>query len=613
MKTWLWVLACLPGAAPAQQEPLIAITGATVMDGTAEPPREATVIIRGQRIEAVGPRLPVPPGARVIRAKGHTLLPGLFDLHTHLPYSAVAGLSGDWGKILKAYLYCGVTTVVDFGTYPETFEPMRRLLREGVVVGPRVLLAARITTPGGHGAEGGRGDFFSLEVLTPREGRAAMRRWLAYRPDAIKVFTDGWRYGTAPDMTSMDEATLAAIVAEAHQARVPVLTHTVTLEKAKTAARARVDVIGHGVGNAPVDDELVRLMKAHGTTYVSTLAVYEPRGRDGLDPLLATVLEPAAQAVVARPFRAEPGPARAQRWNNLMANTAALRSAGVRIGVGTDAGVTGTYHGWATLRELKLLVAGGLPPQAALVAATSKSAEAIYAGEERGTIAPGKLADLVLVEGAPHRTIEDLDRIRRVFLGGKEIEREVLAREIGAADMTPLPPRPAQELVDDFERDDGRTALGTLRVNSTDTGNDHSRMLFTRTKRSPAGHALTVLARMAEKDQPFARLDLLLSPGAVEPVDASQFTGISFQARGEGSYRLLVPTRAVRDSAHFAAPFEASAEWRTVTIPFIALRQERPRRPVAWRGTDLLMLQFEIARAPGADGWLELDNVRFYK
>src|SRR5205085_4551644 len=120
--------------------------------------------------------LTVPPGARVIKADGLTLLPGLFDLHTHLPYSSAVGLAGDWPKNLKAYLYCGVTSVVDFGTYAETFEPMRRLIKTGVVVAPRLHLAVRMTSPQGHGAEGGRGDLFSLEVRTPREARAAVKR-----------------------------------------------------------------------------------------------------------------------------------------------------------------------------------------------------------------------------------------------------------------------------------------------------------------------------------------------------------------------------------------------------------------------------------------------------
>ncbi|MBO0861535.1 MAG: amidohydrolase family protein, partial [Chloracidobacterium sp.] len=237
-------------------ENIIVVVGATVIDGLGGEPSKETVVIRGDRIEAVGPKVEPPNGAQIINAEGMTLLPGLFDLHTHLPYSSVSGVANDWPKNLKAYLYCGVTSVVDFGSYGEMFEPMRRLIRTGVVAAPRISLAVRITTPGGHGSEGGRGEYFSFEVSTAREARAAVRRALPYRPDVIKAFTDGWRYGAAPEMTSMNEETLTALVDEAHKNGLKVLTHTVTLEKAKIAARAGVDVIAHGVGDRPVDEEL---------------------------------------------------------------------------------------------------------------------------------------------------------------------------------------------------------------------------------------------------------------------------------------------------------------------------------------------------------------------
>src|SRR5262245_61484492 len=127
---------------------VIAILGAMVVDGTGAEPQINTVVIRGDRIETVAPKVELPAGIRIIRAEGMTLIPGIFDLHTHLPYSSVGGAASDWAKNLKAYLYCGVTSVVDFGTYPETFEPMRRLIKTGVIEAPRISLAARITTPG---------------------------------------------------------------------------------------------------------------------------------------------------------------------------------------------------------------------------------------------------------------------------------------------------------------------------------------------------------------------------------------------------------------------------------------------------------------------------------
>ena len=602
---------------PAQnQTNVIAIVGATVVDGTGAAPMKATVVIRGDRIAAVGADVEIPLGARVINAEGHTLLPGLFDLHTHLFNSSTGPGTPDWAKHLKAYLYCGVTSIIDLSPYPEVYEPMRRLLATGVVVGPRVSLAARMTTPGGHGAEGGRGEIHTQEVSTPREAIAAVQRVIPYHPDVIKVFSDGWRYGAASDMTSMNEDALTALVQEAHKNGIEVVTHTVTLEKAKVAARAGVDAIIHGIGNAEADEELMQLMKASGTFYVPTLSVYERKDPNNNAPLLKAVLEQsqsnAAPTIVANPDTQAP---QAKRWQKLMHNTAALKKGGVTFGNGTDAGMPGTPHGYATLHELQLLVAGGLTPLEAITAATGNSAKALKVDHERGTIAAGKLADLLLVEGAPHQTISDIERIKHVFLGGREIDREPLARAITAPQQTPIPAVKATALIDDFESTNGRTQLDTLWLYSTDPSHDHSHVIFTRTLRDANNHALSALAQMSVQARPFVRLNVPLSRGAIEPVDVRAFRGVRFDVRGEGDYRLVIPTREVRSTqAYFQAPFTANAKWETVSIEFSALKSgTQNNSQLVWTGADALLLSFEIARPAGATGWLELDNIRFFK
>jgi hypothetical protein len=251
----------------------------------------------------------------------------------------------------------------------------------------------------------------------------------------------------------------------------------------------------------------------------------------------------------------------------------------------------GTHHGKAALREMQLLVAAGLTPLEAITAATGNSARVLGVDSERGTIGEGKLADLVLIEGAPHRNISDIEKVHRVFLGGREIDRDAKA--------LPVPSTHAHRTLDDFERPDGRSNAGTLWVNQTDGGHDNSTMTYVRILRDEGNHALFIAVRMAEKDRPFARMNLPLHPGAVEPVDASAFRGIQFDARGEGEYRLRIPARNLKT---YDAPFTAGGKWRSVRIPFAA----------NWDVTGLLMLQFEIARKAGERAWLELDNVRFY-
>jgi len=585
------------------------------VDGTGTPARIATVVIHGSRIESVGADAALPPGARVIEAAGQTLIPGLFDLHTHLTASAVTGISGDWGKNLKAYLACGVTTVNDYSTSGEMIAPMRGLLSTGAVNGPRVNMAVRLSTPGGHGTESGWGDFMTYQVATPEQAHAQMKSVLSYKPDVIKVFTDGWRYGTAPDLSSMNLQTLTAIVQDAHAAGIRVFTHTVTLGGAKIAARAGVDVLVHGIGDAPVDAELIGLLKSKGTFYVSTLAVYESHQPGSLSERVTALLDPAARQAAAREASARTpaalGEARRRRWQNLLANVRQLHDAGVPVGVGTDAGMAGTFHGFAALHELELLVEAGLTPLQAIAAGTTVSARALGIEGQRGSIAPGKIADLVLIEGRPDERIGEIEKTRDVFLNGVELDPRALETAIQAPAPTALPSRPVAALVDDMERTDGRTQLGTLRVNSTDAGVDHSAMMFQPIVRAPTDHALMVLAQMAAKDRPFVRLELPLTPGAVELADLTGYTGISFDVRGQGSCRLIVSTYGVRVSDPYFAPFSAAAEWQTMRIPFSRLRR-RAAGVGPWSRNDAHALFFELSAAALTSAWLELDNVKFY-
>lgn len=587
MKRTILAILFLCGTLAAQS---LVIRQATVVDGTGAPARVADVLVQDGRIAAVAPKVDAPAGAAEIDGRGKTLLPGLFDLHTHLLASAVAGAPADWPRTLRAYLLAGVTTVADLSTYSEQFEPMRALIAGGVPA-PRLLMASRFSSPGGHGLEGGRGDFHTQAVLTPRQARVAVRRIIASKPDIIKVFTDGWRYGLDTDMSSMEEATLKAIVDEAHAAGVKVLTHTVTLDKAKIAARAGVDVIAHGIGDAKVDDEWLKLMKEKGTGYVSTLAVYEPRHlRDPRSAFLATLLDESAYGRI-RHSTAKPEAARMKRWENLLYNVKAAKEAGVAIGSGTDAGMTGAYHGWAALRELELMVAAGLTPMEAIRTATSASAR-LMGITDRGEIAAGKLADLVLVAGSPHERIADLYKVERVWLGGVEQSREPVSGE-GATQLAKVQ---VQEMLDDFESADGRSRISTLWVNRTDYSHDHSEMIYQRVASDKGGHAFHISTHMGEKDQPMAAMVLPLSKGAVQPADLSPYQFLEFDARGEGEYRFELerPGMGARMS-----PFTAGPKWGKVRIGL--------------GDGEATAMVFIIERAAGEKAWLEIDNLRLVR
>jgi imidazolonepropionase-like amidohydrolase len=598
----LLALLCLAAAQPDRP---ILIRGAHVFDGTGAPAAPADVLISGERVAAVGPRLRTPRGARIVDGRGMTLLPGLHDLHTHLRSPGLGG-PDDLGKAYAGHLLHGVTRVNDFSMSGEMLAPVREMTGSGALTAPNLGLAIRIGVPGGHGTERGWGDFFTMEASTPAAAALAMDRALPYRPDVIKVFADGWRYGRVPDLNSMNLPTLRAIVERAHAAGIPVFTHTVTLAGAKLAAAAGVDALGHGIGDALVDDELIALMKANNIAYVPTMVVFEPQ-QDRL-------LLPAELARLAPPERAHEEARRGQppaaipelevrRWAILQENLRRLKAAGIRVG--TDAGIFGVYQGSSAIREVRLFTRNGFTPADALAAATSVSA-GILRKQDHGRIAPGQRADLVLVAGRPDQRIEDLYAVRRVFVGGREVALPPLQRLVDAEGYSPLPVHRMTGPIDTGSRQDGRTDLDTLPFATSEAGADHSHLHQVRD-----GGRSFLFARMGATAQPYASLVLPLTKGAVQLADATSFTGIAFDARGSGEYTLLLENYGVNGRDAFKTSFSGGNEVREVRLPFAAFRSTNPDLRL-----DLATLRALIIRLegePGGQAWLELGNLRFYR
>jgi imidazolonepropionase-like amidohydrolase len=309
------LLAAFAAASQAQARDLL-IRDARIFDGTGAPATTGNVLVSGDRIVAVGPGIRGHRGSRTVRARGLTLIPGLHDLHTHLR-SPAFDAPDDLPKAYAAYLVNGITSVNDFSVSGEMLAPIREMTASGAVAAPHLQLAVRLGVPGGHGTEFGWGRAFTLEAVTPRAAHLAMARALPYRPDVIKVFADGWRYGRVPSLNSMNEPTLAAIVEDAHAAGIPVITHTVSIEGARIAVAAGVDALGHSIGDALVDDALIALLKAKGTAYIGTLATYEPQADREFLPAewrrLRTV-ERAREEARRSAARDEPSDREAARW-----------------------------------------------------------------------------------------------------------------------------------------------------------------------------------------------------------------------------------------------------------------------------------------------------------
>ncbi|WP_313493509.1 amidohydrolase family protein [Stenotrophomonas sp.] len=569
----------------------VLIRDAMVFDGTGRAPYAASVLVEDGRIAAIGAELTAPKGARVVNARGQALLPGLFDLHTHWTPNATPS---ELPQVANLYMAAGVTTVSDFHEPPEAYAPRRAWLAS--IAAPDVKFAARMSTPLGHGADWGD-ENTTRWVNSPEAARAGVRAVAAYKPDFIKAFTDGWRYSNAADNSSMDEETLTALVDEAHKNGLKVFTHTVMVKRGKAAARAGVDVIAHSVQDGAVDDELIALMREHGTAYAPSLAVYLPERVDG------SGRNNGKPDVLAQ---------RERNFANALHNVKTLHDAGIPVVVGTDAGMTGTPHGTSTLRELELLVQAGLTPSEALLAGTSASAKALGVND-RGSIEVGKRADLLLVSGRPWERIGDVRNTQQVYVAGRQVQGRGAVLPVGNKALA-LPAQPVQSLVDDFERSDGRTALDTLRVDEADGGNDRTAQVTEIVARETGGNALATQAKLSSKDTAFAAAILPLSRGSVAPVDARAYRGIRLELRGSAP-ELRLEVRAL-GNRRFIAPLQAGAQWQTVEIPFSALQGQPPYRakaPVAvWKGDDLQQLVVSGSGEPGSKLWFEIDNVSFY-
>lgn len=607
-------------AAPATAQNVILIEGARVFDGTGARPKVQDVLVTGDRITAVGKRLRAPEDALRIDGRGKTLIPGLHDLHTHLRSPALDAPE-DLGKAWAGYLLAGVTSVNDYSVSGEMIAPIRAMVSSGKYWAPHLSQAIRFGVPGGHGTEYGWGHFFTLQATTARHARQQMPLALSYDPDMIKVFADGWRYGRDPDLNSMNRPTLAAIVAEAHKARKPVVTHTVTLAGAKLAASAGVDAVGHGVGDALIDKELIALMKKAGTAYIGTMTVFEPQQARAFAPGEAAMQNPAERAREAA-FAAGPAknpilPYDARRWEILRANIGRLKRAGVPIGIGTDAGISGVYHGASAIREITILTQNGYSPAEALVAATRTSAEIMGQEADHGTLEPGMRADLVLIDGEPDKRIEDLWNVARVWVAGREAPLAELRALRDSPAMTPMPTDPMPGPILTGARADGRTDLDTLPVATTDPGTDHSCLIPIADGQEGPGHGESghkhrtfLAAQMGGAPRPYVAWVLPLTRGTIHVADASGFTGLELVGKGRGDYRLVLESYGLTDDGWFSAPFSPAGEGKVQRIPFSAFTSRDPAATLDL--TQLRAIRVMLRGESGKTASLELGSVRFY-
>lgn len=386
-----------------------------VIDGLSQTARtNQTVVIDDGRITAIesGFRAAA-SGDRVIDLRNGTLMPGWFDMHVHLTseYSRTSEIDGykkneadvaiDGVVFAERTLLAGFTTVRDLGDTYRASIALRNAINAGKQPGPRIIAAGKsIASTGGHAdptngwarkfpADPGPDDGVINGV---EDARKAVRQRYKEGSDTIKITSTGGvlsiaKNGLNPQMT---EEEIRAVVTTARDYGFKVAAHAHGAEGIKRAIRGGVDTIEHGTF---MDDEGMKLMKEHGTFFVPTLTAGRWVAEQAQD---ATFFPP-----IVRPKALLVGP-------QIQSTFAKAYKAGVKILFGTDTGVN--KHG-DNAREFRLLVEAGMPPMEAIRAATSAPAKFLELDDKTGSIAVGKLGELVGVAGDPLTDISVMERV----------------------------------------------------------------------------------------------------------------------------------------------------------------------------------------------------------
>lgn len=400
-----------------------AFIGGRVIDGTGRTLDDAVVVVRGDRIVAVGARAatPVPAGATRIDIAGKTIMPGLVNAHGHV--GDTVGLRADRQgytrenliRQLRSYAQYGVTTVYSLGDDQEEGFKVRDEQAAGPIDRSRLFLAGPVIN----------GD-------TADAARALTDKVADMKPDLLKIRVDD-NLGTG---RKMPEAAWRAVIARAHERNLRLAAHLFYLSDAKALLSAGADFIAHSVRDRPVDAELVAALKARDVCYCPTLMrevstfIYDETPPWVDDPFFLAGVDASIAKQLSNPerhaqMRASPGWKLGQQYKAGLEvakrNLKTLVDQGVRIAFGTDTGPPGRFQGFFEHLELEMMVEAGMTPMQALVSATGDAARCHRRNGELGTIENGAMADLVVLSANPLDDIRNTRRIDSVWIGGRRL------------------------------------------------------------------------------------------------------------------------------------------------------------------------------------------------
>ena len=445
-------------SAPAQPGATFLFEGARLILGDGGVIENGAFLVEGDRILEVGTtgEVDTPPGATSFDLAGKTVIPALIDAHAHPGYNG----NTSWGsenytrenliENLERYAYYGFGAVFSAGSDAQNLAlEIQRAQREGEVEGARFLFGAGMAPPGqgpyseflGHSLAIAEqtGMTVLMGVASEEEGRAAVREVSAKEIPFIKIWVDDRGGG----QEKMPREVYRAIIDEARAHGIEVIVHQQNAQDMRDLLEAGVAGFLHGRLGSALDDALAAQIRDSGAFLVPNLGMGElRRERVGADPFLQETTPPEVVTRLVEAFDAQQqagGGAQgaagnsAARDQELSDALSRLLAAGVDIVLGTDAGAgPNHFYGYTGHRELEIFVRLGMTPMQAIVAATSRPAEHLGLSE-MGRIAPGKSADFVILDANPLEDIRNTRTISRVYLRGREVDREGLrARWTGA-------------------------------------------------------------------------------------------------------------------------------------------------------------------------------------
>ncbi len=428
----------LPVLSAQSAQPTMAIVGGRVLDGYGGPPIEnGVVLIAGARIVAIGREgeVPVPAGVTRVDANGMTVMPGLIDMHVHLhilghaDYRRWDALYGKRDADLvmpiaaKQLLMAGVTSARDMGSRLQDVLTVKKRIAAGEIPGPRMWVA---------------GPFIQHE---PYEEYEREYRWGISGADEARqkvqqIADAGVDFIKLIDQDQMTDDEVRAVVETAHRNGKPVVAHAHRMDEIRVGLKHGVDAFEHtGLGTAPgyAEDVLQLLRERNSALYwtptISPLyTLYEsgttfperlddPAWREGMPADMAREIRTSLNVVTQSAYYA----LFPSRIPLLPSKFTQLRETGVRLMIGTDAGIPSMFHSDATWREMVKWVELGVPAMEVIQSATLWPARFLRAESDVGVLAPGRYADVILVRGNPLTDMTVMRDVRGVFQGGRRI------------------------------------------------------------------------------------------------------------------------------------------------------------------------------------------------